>query len=305
MIETVGTSRPLASERPALRRRRTLARIIDGVLAVLLSFLVCWPLAWGTVTEALAAGGFGSARDLIAEWDGSAPAGGDLEAVLSELRPVLVSTVLLQALVIWLYEALATALTGSTPGKALARLRVTVTDPATEPPRSHSAAYTRRPWWDRALRMALRAALVVGPPAVAAGTTVAGAMGVPEATAIAEVAIALTLVSVMAWLAGAVGLHGALTGTEVVEFSWQQVQEAAQQRRRTLEGTVRDGARDTVDRARNRAMEEAARRDLSVPARRAAEIGARTRRATTAAETAGQGPAHSPLTDAAHRSRMP
>lgn len=302
------TSQPGSGEPPALRGRRALARAVDGLLAGLISALVVWPFVWGAVTDALAVGGFGSARDVVVGWlDGAAPAG-DLSAVREELAPVVLSTVLLQVLVVWLYEALTTAVAGTTPGKALSRLRVVARPTGSDFTIGPTAARVRRPWWDRPLRMMLRAALAVGPPALAVGTLVAGALGVPGGTEIAEITLALTIVLVVVWVASGSGVHGSATGTDVVSFSWQEAKNTAQQRveregqaatesaRRRINastGTARQRLGSTTDTARERlgSTTDSTEGRLSASAataRRRAEAttGAARERVRTSTETA-------------------
>lgn len=222
MTQSVGTP---AGTRSSLWGRRLAARLVDTLLAVALSALVVWPGAWSAAGDALAAAGFSSVADFLGDWDAGSAAGTAAAQAADALQPVVLGAVLLQTLVIWLYETLATTLAGTTPGKAAQRLRVhvrhgdTTVGPGQQPHRS---------WPVRLLRMGLRAALVLVPPALAVGMTFAGALGAAEAAAVAEVAIALSAVLGLFALVGDAGVHGLLTGTRVVPFGWEEARGRAQ-----------------------------------------------------------------------------
>jgi hypothetical protein len=222
VTQSVGTP---AGTRSSLWGRRLAARLVDTLLAVALSALVVWPGAWSAAGDALAAAGFSSVADFLGDWDAGSAAGTAAAQAADALQPVVLGAVLLQTLVIWLYETLATTLAGTTPGKAAQRLRVhvrhgdTTVGPGQQPHRS---------WPVRLLRMGLRAALVLVPPALAVGMTFAAALGAAEAAAVAEVAIALSAVLGLFALVGDAGVHGLLTGTRVVPFGWEEARGRAQ-----------------------------------------------------------------------------
>ncbi|GAA1160205.1 RDD family protein [Ornithinicoccus hortensis] len=229
---------------PPMLLPRLLARLLDLALGGILSTLIVWPLTWGAVTDALSAGGFTSLLDFLRAGPGDAPAGSALATALGELQPVVLGALLLQLLVLWCYEVLFLSTTGSTPGKGLLRLRVVPQHPM-DPIRASASAEHRsaHPWSTRVLRTGLRTAVLIGPPVLAGIMTGAGLLGVPGATELAEVTIALTLVLGVLWLAGGRGAHGVLSGTDVVPFRWQQVRSAA-------ERYVRSEAADPRNRAR-------------------------------------------------------
>ncbi|WP_194288699.1 RDD family protein [Ornithinicoccus halotolerans] len=210
--------------------RRVLARALDAGLAVALSCVLVWPLAWGAISEAAGQAGVPGVsgvsglvellRILLTDQDALAA------AAASQLRPTVLGTVLLQAVVVWLYETVSTIVTGVTPGKAVMRLRVVPERTATVGPAPAPPAH---PLLDRAVRMAVRALLVVAPPAVAVLALTSLALAVPGAVEAAELAIALMLAVALLALRGR-GLHGHLSGTSVVPFSWQQATADARQR---------------------------------------------------------------------------
>ena len=223
VTQSVGTP---AGTRSSLWGRRLAARLVDTLLAVALSALVVWPGAWSAAGDALAAAGFSSVADFLGDWDAGSAAGTAAAQAADALQPVVLGAVLLQTLVIWLYETLATTIASTTPGKALQRLRIhvhhgdsTVPAPGQPPHRS---------WPLRLLRMGLRAALVMVPPALAVGMSLAGALGAAEAASVAEVAIALTAVLGLFALIGDAGVHGLLTGTRVASFRWEDLRAEAQ-----------------------------------------------------------------------------
>lgn len=223
MTQTVGSS---TGDRPALWGRRFVARLIDALLAVALSAVVVWPSAWSAAVDALTGAGFDSARDFLDAWDADAATGSAAGRAADALQPVVLGAVMLQTLVIWLYETLSTTVASATPGKAITRLRVQVHH-GVEPVPS-AGTQPRRSWAVRLLRMALRAALVVVPPALALGMTLAGGLGAAEAASVAEVAIAVSAVLGVLALTGSVGVHGLLTGTHVVSFSWAELRAQAE-----------------------------------------------------------------------------
>lgn len=227
MIDTVGRT-TVHEHPPAMLLRRVVARGVDGALCAVLSSVIVWPLAWGAASEALTSAGFGSFLDFLDARPGTAEAGSAAAAAVQQLQPVVVSALLLQLGIAWLYEVVFLSLTGSTPGKGLLRMRVVRHDPpaAVISPLSPEARPSRA---GRLVRMALRTALVVGPPALAATMLVAAWLDAPGATDLAEVTIALTLVFGVVWLAGGMGAHGLLSRTAVVPFSWAQAREAGEQ----------------------------------------------------------------------------
>lgn len=212
---------------PPLLLRRALARVIDFVLVFALSCLILLPFALSQVSDALLAGGFDSFGDLLREWDFGEVAGGSVATALDHLRPVLLGTVYLQGLIFWAYDWLSHLLTGTTLGKAITKVRVTRhrgSEPTLVP-----GPKPLEPFLKRAARLGVRAALVVGPPTLAAASLLAATMALPGAADAAEVFIALSLVMVIAWLVGGVGLHGLVTGTRVVGFNWQELRAEAEQ----------------------------------------------------------------------------
>lgn len=218
-----------ATSRAAPWSRRALARALDTGLAVALSCVLVWPLAWGTVSEAASlagVSGVSGATGLLEVLRLLTDGGGTTEAVLAQLRPAVLGTVALQAVVVWLYEAVMTTATGVTPGKAAMRLRVAPDRGATlgpvPPPPAH-------PLLDRTVRMGVRALVVVGPPALAVLALTALALAVPAAVDAAELAIALALAVALLALRGR-GVHGHLSGTRVVSFSWQEAVDTARER---------------------------------------------------------------------------
>lgn len=224
--------------------RRVIARALDAGLAVALSCVLVWPLAWGAISEAASLAGVPGIsglsglvellRILLTDQDALAA------AVASQLRPTVLGTVMLQAVVVWLYEALSTILTGVTPGKAAMRLRVV--PERTTPTIGPAPAPPAHPLLDRAIRMSVRALLVVAPPALAVLALTSLALSVPGAVDAAELAIALMLAVALLALRGK-GVHGHLSGTRVVPFSWQQTKEGARQR---VTAQARERARSRV-----------------------------------------------------------
>lgn len=228
MIDSVGRT-TVHEHPPAMLLRRAVARGVDSALSAVLSAAIVWPLAWGAASEALTSAGFGSFLDFLEAGPAStAQAGGAVDAAVQQLQPVVVSALLLQLGIVWLYEVAFLSLTGSTPGKGLFRLRVVRhhTPVAVLSPLHREAGPSRA---GRLARMALRSALVVGPPALAATMLVAAWLDAPGATDLAEVTIALTLVLGVLWLAGGMGAHGFLSRTAVVPFSWAQARAAGEQ----------------------------------------------------------------------------
>ncbi len=221
---------------PALWGRRLVARLLDWLLAGAISAVVCWPLAWGQASDALARAGVTSAGDLLQSRDLASLS----DAVLTELQPVVVLTLGLQVFLVWLYETLATLVTSTTVGKGLVRVRVVVDPPGhvflgtTEP---------RRPPSGRPLRLALRAALVTAPPGVAVVGLAGAVLGVEEAAEVSMAAIAITIGSLIISVVGGKGLHGDLTRTQVVRFDWQQVQADARRRGQEASTRVEERAR--------------------------------------------------------------
>lgn len=228
-VDTTRSSQDGIRAYPPLRLRRIIARLIDAAVAFALACLLVLPFTIGQASEAVALAGFDSVADLLAEWDLGTAATGSVAVALDHLEPVLLGTIYLQALVIWAYDWLSHTATGSTLGKALVRVRVRRHHSGPEP-LGTAGVRIRRSWGERALRMALRAAIVVVPPTLAVGTLVAAAFTVPGAGELAELFIALSVVLFITWLAGGVGLHGLATGTRVVGFEWRELtQEAARQ----------------------------------------------------------------------------
>lgn len=213
---------------PPLLVRRLLARAIDSVIAFGLACIIVLPFTFNQAADALLLGGFESFGDLLTEWDLGTVAGGSIGAALEQLQPVLLSTIYLQALVVWTYDWLSHTLTGSSIGKAITRVRVTRPRDHLEPTSIAPDLQPRRSWVERPLRMAVRAGLVVAPPTLAAGMVLAAAFAVPGAVDLAELFIALSIVLLIVWLAGGVGLHGLLTGTRVVGFEWQELKQVAE-----------------------------------------------------------------------------
>lgn len=212
---------------PALFVRRILARTIDTVIAFVVSCVVVLPFTIGQMIDAVALGGFDSGWDFIGEWDPGAVAVGSVGRVVEQLQPVVLTTVYLQGLVMWGYDWLAHTLTGSTVGKAIARVRV-IRHRGSEPTLVPGQK-SREPFAKRAGRMALRSALVVGPVTLAIASLLAAMFAVDGASEAAEVFIALCLVLLITWFVGGVGLHGLVTGTRVVDFNWQELRQEAEQ----------------------------------------------------------------------------
>lgn len=270
MTGTTGTVHPGVQEQRFMGRR-LVARGIDALVAFGLSCLLVWPFMWGSAADAVTAGGFDSVLDFIGEWDVGELTGGSVGAVVERLQPVVLSTVYLQALVVWFYEGLSTSLTGSTLGKAMTRLRV-VRHAGTSQPTVAPRLKAKASWWDRPLRMFLRAALVVGPPALSLGMVAASAFAIPGAVELSEVAIALTVVCGVAWLATGVGLHGWFSGTRVLGFSWQELRaQATEQAQRGDEHAAR--LREMAGRspAAQRFLDRAEHDPRTVQARQAAQ----------------------------------
>ncbi|WP_109474272.1 RDD family protein [Ornithinimicrobium cavernae] len=227
IVDTTRSSRDTTRTYPPLRLRRLIARAIDSVIAFGLACLIVLPFTFSQAADALLLAGFDSFNDFLTEWDPGTAAGGSVGAAVEQLQPVVLSTVYLQGLVIWAYDWLTHTLTGSSIGKAFTRVRVTRNHSSAEPTLAPDLR-AGRSWVDRPLRMALRAGLVVGPPTLAAGMLLAAALAVPGAVDLAEMFIALTVVLLIAWLAGGVGLHGLVTGTRVVGFEWQELRQEAE-----------------------------------------------------------------------------
>jgi hypothetical protein len=213
---------------PARRGRRVVARGIDALLSFVLSAMIVWPMAWNAGADALASGGFGSALDFLRAGPSGADAGSEVARAAAALQPVLLGALLLQAVVVWLYETLAVALTGTTPGKAMTRLRITHHHGPPGPTLAPPLQPQHRSWAGRALRSALRAALVVGPASLSLVMLTVSLLGAEDATEVAEIAIATTLVLAVIWLADGRGAHGLASGTHVVPFSWREVRSRAE-----------------------------------------------------------------------------
>lgn len=217
---------PTRTYRPLLGRR-FIARAIDGAIAFGLACLLVLPFTLSQASDALVLGGFDSFRDFLTEWEPGSVPGGSMGAALEQLQPVVLSTISLQALVIWAYDWLSLTLTGSSIGKMITRVRVTRHRSSFEPTIAPDFR-VRRSLLGRAVRIGLRAGLVVGPPALAAGTLLAAAFAVPGAVDLAELFIALSVVLFIVWLAGGVGLHGLASGTRAVGFEWQELAQEAE-----------------------------------------------------------------------------
>lgn len=228
IVDTTRSSRDTTGGYPPLILRRLTARAIDSVIAVALACLIVLPFTLSQVTDALLLGGFDSLRDFLTEWDPGTVAGCSVGAAVEALQPVVLSTVYLQALVIWAYDWVGHALTGASIGKGIARVRVTRHRDRTQPTISPDVP-GRGPWPTHVLRMGLRSGLVVVPATLAAGMSLAAAFAVPGAVDLAELFIALSVVMLIAWAAGGVGLHGLVTGTRVVGFEWQELKQVAEQ----------------------------------------------------------------------------
>lgn len=219
--DTTRIDRGATQTYPPLRTRRLIARAIDSAIAFGLACLTVLPFTLNQASDALLAGGFDSFREFLTEWDPGTAPGGAIGSALEHLQPVVLGTIYLQALVIWAYESVSLTLTGSSIGKLITRVRVT-RHSNFEPTVSPNLR-APRPWFQRLLQLGLRAGLVVGPPALAAGMLLAAAFAVPGAVDLAEMFIALSIVLFIVWLAGGVGLHELATGTRVVGFGWQEV----------------------------------------------------------------------------------
>nr|WP_281496844.1 RDD family protein [Ornithinimicrobium sp. F0845] len=207
--------------------RRLIARAIDSAIAFALACVVVLPFTVNQATDALLVGGFDSFSEFLTDWDPGTVPGGSVGAALEQLQPVVLSTIYLQALVIWAYEWVSLTVTSSSIGKMITRVRVTRHRNSFEPTVSRELR-SRGSWLERLLRMGLRAGLVVGPPTLAAGMLLAAAFSVPGAVDLAELFIALTIVLLVVWLAGGVGLHGLATGTRVVGFEWQELKQGVE-----------------------------------------------------------------------------
>nr|WP_306238630.1 MULTISPECIES: RDD family protein [unclassified Ornithinimicrobium] len=207
--------------------RRIIARAMDSVIAFGLACLIVLPFTFQQATDALVLGGFDSFRDFLAEWEPGVLPGGSIGATLEQLQPVVLSTIYLQVLVIWAYDWLSLTLTGSSIGKAVTRVRVTRHNSSSAPTIAPELQASRS-LLERPLRMGLRAGLVVGAPALAVGMLCAAAFAVPGAVDLAELFIALSIVLLIVWLTGGVGLHGLATGTRVVGFEWQELRQEAE-----------------------------------------------------------------------------
>ncbi|USQ77736.1 RDD family protein [Ornithinimicrobium cryptoxanthini] len=227
IVDTTRSSLDSPRPYPPMRARRLLARAIDLLIGFGLASLIVLPFTFSQATDALLLGGFGSFPDFLTDWDPGTAARGSVRATVEQLQPVVLATVYLQGLIVWAYDWLAHTLTGSSVGKAIARVRVTrhrSSEPTIAP-----GLQPRQSWVRRAARMGLRSALVVGPPTLAVAMLLAAAFAVPGAADVAEVFIALTVVLFIVWLAGGVGLHGLATGTRVVGFEWQRLMQEAEQ----------------------------------------------------------------------------
>lgn len=227
-VDTTRIGRDTTQTYPPLLVRRSIARAIDLAISFGLACLIVLPFTLNQAADALLLGGFDSLGDFLGEWDVGTVATGSVGAALDQLQPVVLSTVYLQALVIWAYDWLSHTVTGSTVGKAITRVRVTRHRTSPFEPTMAPDLWVRRSWLERALRMAVRAALVVGPPTLAAGMLLASAFAVPGAVEVAELFIAVSIVLLVTWLAGGVGLHGLATSTRVVGFDWQELKQEAE-----------------------------------------------------------------------------
>lgn len=227
IVDTTRGSRETTGTYPPLLVRRLIARAIDSAISFGLACLIVLPFTASQATDALVRGGFDSFRDLLTEWDLGTAAGGSVGAALEQLQPVVLSTVYFLALVIWAYDWLSHTMTGSSIGKAIVRVRVTRHRGFDQPIAQDLRA--SRSWLERALLLGLRSGLVVGPPTLAVGMLLAAAFAVPGAVDAAELFIALSVVLLIAWSVGGVGLHGLVTGTRVVGFNWQELKRQAEQ----------------------------------------------------------------------------
>ncbi len=271
---------------PPLLVRRMIARAIDSAIAFVLACLIVLPFTVNQAADALLLGGFDSFRDFFAEWDAGTAAGGSVGAAVERLQPVALSTTYLLGLVIWAYDWLSHTLTGSSIGKAITRVRVTRHHGGLEPTIAPELR-ARRSWIERPLRMGLRAALVVGPPTLAAGMVVAAALAVPGAVDLAELFIALSVVLLIAWLAGGVGLHGLVTGTRVVGFEWQELKQEAEHQIEYHTGHADDYLHKLQEAARTPRVQGAVRSAEHDPRVRSAMAqGLRSREDATSAATA-------------------
>lgn len=270
LVDTTGSSRDTARTYPPLIVRRIIARAIDFVIAFGLACLIVLPFTFSQAADALLLGGFDSFRDLLTEWDLGTVAGGSLGVALEQLQPVVLSTIYLQGLVIVAYEWIGHTLTGSSIGKGIVRVRVTRHRSSVEPTTA-ARLWARRSWVERTARMGLRAALVVGPPTLAVGTLLAAAFAVPGAVDVAEVCVALSIVLLIAWLVGGVGLHGLVTGTRVVGFGWQELKQGAEQQIGFHSGHADDYRQKLQEAARGPGAQRAARSAQHDPRVRSAE----------------------------------
>ena len=271
MSVTAGTMEPSPPQPPALRGRRLVARLLDWLVAWTLSAAICWPFAWGQASDLLARAGLGSVGELVT---GQVPLDA-LEGALTELHSVVTLTLTLQVIVVWLYETLATWVTGSTVGKALLRLRVVIH----RPPGARPSA--RVGWLERLLWMGVRALLAVVPAGIAAVTVVAALLDVPGAGEVGNVAIALAIVVAILVAADGIGAHGHLSRTRVSSFEWAQVQADARARAEKLGGQALESAHGEPTRRLTRDSEQQARRlrDRGEEARRLAREAATQGRA--------------------------
>lgn len=283
MVDTTVSPVPGAVP-PRLYRKRVAARLLDAALSFILSAVIAWPLASGAVSDALVGTGFATLGDLLTAWDGAAPLEGAVGAAVTALQPVLLTTIGLQVLVMWFYETLFTALSGATPGKAAQRVQVRFVPPPGLTPAEPSVGVV-----ERVLRMALRAAVVVVPPVMSVAALVSGLLGVPGSGDLAEVVLAVTTVSLLAWVAGGRGLHGMLTRTHVVPFTWagarQQVEQramgtAAEHLRRLQRGQDARSAEAQLHRLQERAGRALPARAQAVAQARLAEVRAEVEGAT-------------------------
>lgn len=257
-VDTTRISRDPTRTYPPLLVRRLTARVIDSAIAFALACVVVLPFTFSQASDALLLGGFDSFGDLLDQWDLGTDPGGSIGAALERLQPVVLSTVYLQALVIWAYDWLSLTLTSSSIGKMVTRVRVTRHHHTVEPTIA-PAVRAHRSILERALRMGLRAGLVVGAPALAVGMLLAAAFAVPGAVDLAELFIALSIVLLIVWLTGGVGLHGLATGTRVVGFEWQELRQEAEHQFEYHRGNADDYLHKLQEAARTPGSQRVAR----------------------------------------------
>lgn len=225
-MSIVDTTRTVAVGRstpPVHYAKRISARILDSIVTGIIALALSWWLVSGPLGQALTSNGFSDYAQFIQDFDWRHPLNGAAGLVLNEVQPVLVTAIALQLAVAWVYEAGFTILTGATPGKAAQRLRVVLDEPLAAGPG------TPRPGLlARTIRLGVRALLVVGPPVAAVATTAAAALGVPGAGRLSEITIAATVLFLALWLAGGRGVHGMVSGSTVLPFSWAQARLAAE-----------------------------------------------------------------------------